>query len=158
MQTAVTSFRQQWLWQTLTYRAVLAGRWASVPQRWPCRGWSHTHQQCSPRLGSRGQAACGAASPARSAAKNFGPGSTMNRETIRVKGSKSKFEMLWNVYNLAKSLPHQSLLEWQCPVSSDSAFCTSWWRWTPVGNNTHGVTNVFLFEGKSEGRGKKTRK
>lgn len=97
MQITVTSFRQRRLWQTLTYQAVLAGRWASVPQRWPYRGWSHTHRQCSPRLGSRGQAACGAASPARSAAKNFGPESTINRETIRVKGNKSKFEMLWDV-------------------------------------------------------------
>lgn len=57
----------------LTYQAVLARRWASAPQRWPCRGWSHKHRLCSPPWRSRGQEACGAACPARSAARSFGP-------------------------------------------------------------------------------------
>ena len=57
----------------LTYQAVLAGRWASAPQRWPYRGWSHKHRLCSPPWRSRGQGACGGACPARSAAGSFGP-------------------------------------------------------------------------------------
>lgn len=32
------------------------------------------------------------------------------------------------------ALPRQNWLEWLCPVSSDNAFCTSWWTLTPVGN------------------------
>lgn len=73
----------------LTYQAVLAGRWASAPQRWPCTGWSHTHRLCSPPSGSRGQGACGVACPARSAARSFGPESTTHTMTFSITGNKS---------------------------------------------------------------------
>lgn len=56
-----------------TCQAVLAGRWASAPRRWPCRGWSHKLRRCSPPWGSRGRGACGAACLARSVAGSFGP-------------------------------------------------------------------------------------
>lgn len=141
-----------------TCQAVLAGRWASAPQRWPCRGWSHKLRRCSPPWGSRGRGACGAACLARSVAGSFGPADATQDVMSAPQRRKREFagaEFKVNVYlRTGETLPRQSWLESPCPVSSDSVFCTSWWRSTPESNDSvliyllHKLKVYFLFWGE----------
>lgn len=69
----------------LTCPAMPAALWASAPQRWLCRGWSHTHPRCSPPWRSLARAACGAASLAKSAEGNFEPALTHREKRVQTK-------------------------------------------------------------------------
>lgn len=71
----------------LTCLAMPAAPWASAPQRWPCRGWSHTRPRCSPPWRSLARAACGAASLAKSAEGNFEPALTHREKRVQIKPS-----------------------------------------------------------------------
>lgn len=127
----------------VTCRAGPAGQWASAPQRWPCRGWSHTLRQCSPPSGSPGLAACGGACPARSGAGSSGPERPhIQHEIQQCRWWENSLKCPEREFNEERS-PRQSWLGWRCPVSSDSGSCTSWWRWKPVGGNIR-LSQPFL--------------
>lgn len=143
----------------VTCRAGPAGQWASAPQRWLCRGWSHTPRRCSPPSGSPGLAACGGACPARSGAGSSGPKRPhIQHEIQQHRWWENSLKCPDREFNEERS-PRQSWLGWRCPVSSDSGSCTSWWRWKPVGGNIP-LSQRFSFhlQQRWEKSGRKTRR